>query len=227
MSTSNHITGNTTRQATPDHDLDSLSRFFVTAFPGMDADEQRLARTIYQRLAEGEALSTGHLARELGRSSGQIEPLLDRWGGVFHDSDGKIVGFWGIAVGETRHRMEMDGHVSYGWCAWDTLFIPELVGSTAQVTSTCAGSGETIRLTVSPQRVQAEKPGIVVSFLIPEPEKIETNIVTGFCHAVCFFRSREVGETWAARHPGTFLLTLDEAFAVGKKVNASRYANVL
>ena len=228
MLTSRDITDNKIQKPASGHDLDTLSRFFVATFPAMDEGEQRLAQTIYQQLAVGKPLSIERLAKELGRSIDQIKRTLDQWGGTFYEDDAHIVGFWGIAVGETRHRMEMNGSISYAWCAWDALFIPELVGTMARITSTCASSGKTIRLSVSPEGVQADEPkDIVVSFLIPEQEKIQENITTSFCHYVYFFHSREEGEAWIVQHENTFLLILKEAFELGKKVNASRYADVL
>jgi hypothetical protein len=51
-------------------------------------------------------------------------------------------------------------------------------------------------------------------------------VTASFCHYVHFFRDREAGARWAAQHPGTFLLSLEEAFAVGKRMNAVRYREV-
>jgi hypothetical protein len=44
---------------------------------------------------------------------------------------------------------------------------------------------------------------------------------------VHFFRDREAGEQWIAAHPGTFLLSLDAAFDLGRRVNATRYRDIL
>lgn len=40
------------------------------------------------------------------------------------------------------------------------------------------------------------------------------------CHFVHFFASRQAGDSWTQEHGGTFLLSLDEAFEVGQRVNA-------
>jgi hypothetical protein len=45
-------------------------------------------------------------------------------------------------------------------------------------------------------------------------------VIQGFCHFVHFFVSEVAGKTWTERHPGTFLLSLAEAFELGRKVNA-------
>lgn len=46
-------------------------------------------------------------------------------------------------------------------------------------------------------------------------------------HFVHFFASAETGRRWTAAHPGTFLLTLDDAFALGRLVNARNFEEVL
>ncbi len=124
--------------------------------------------------------------------------------------------------------MVMDGIKSYAWCAWDALFIPELVGSTAQVASTCATTARPIQLSVSLEGAQSTgAEPIVISFLIPDAAKINENVASQFCHYVNFFRCYEAGEEWTSQHEGTFLLTLEDAFEIGRQVNAVRYAAVL
>jgi len=44
-----------------------------------------------------------------------------------------------------------------------------------------------------------------------------------FCHFVFFFSSRQSGERWAAEHPDTFLYSLDDAFALAKRLNARNF----
>jgi len=209
------------------HDLEKLSAFFVDAFPKMNPEEQVLARTIYQQLAQGKPLSLESLAGMLNQAVEVIKKRLVQWGSVFYNNTGGIIGFLGITVDETHHRMQINGKTSYAWCAWDTLFIPELVGATAQVTSTCATTNKPITLAVTPQGVRSAPVDIWVSFLLPDEKAVQENVTTSFCCHVRFFSSRAAGGTWTAQNEGTFLLTLDDAFKVGKKVNAARYANVL
>ena len=98
----------------------------------------------------------------------------------------------------------------------------------AHVESSCPVTGETIRLTVSPSEVESFEPvSTVVSFLIPEAAKAKENIVTNFCHYVHFFSSREAGARWTSAHEGTFLLTVEEAFDLGHRMNQARYRHTL
>lgn len=209
-------------------DPEDLAAFFIRAFPKMDADEQRLALTLYRCLAEGAPVAHAELAGAVGRPPAVVEERLRRWPGVFHDDAQRVTGFWGLSVSETRHRLEVDGKTAYAWCAWDTLFIPALLGATARVSSPCAATSELIRLTISPRGIETSAPeGIVVSFLLPDEGAWRENIVTSFCHHVYFFRSRTDAGAWIASHPNTFLLSLDQAFRLAQAVNRGRYDRAL
>ncbi len=208
--------------------LDEVTKDIVSAFPRLSRADQELALRLYRLLAEGKAVDTVRLAQAVDVPIAEARQTLNQWPGVYYDENDRVIGFWGLTVKETRHRFEVNGKTLYTWCAWDTLFIPELLNATAHVTSTCAATNETIRLTVSPTAAEARKPSdVVVSFLIPDPTKFQENLTASFCHFVFFFRSREAGEAWVSEHKGTFLLSLQEAFTVGRKMNAVQYKDVL
>lgn len=212
---------------TTTHDLDRISDFFVATFPPMNRNEQMLARTIYQQLALGQPLSVERLAGMMSQVAHTIKEILENWGGTFYNDKGEITGFWGISVDKTSHRIQINSINNYAWCAWDTLFIPELVGTTAQVSSTCTTTDEAISLTVAPQGIRLKQTDIWLSFLLPDEKAVQKNVTTSFCCFVHFFSSKAAGKTWTAQNKDTFLLSLNEAFEVGKKVNAARYADVL
>ncbi len=212
----------------PPPDLDKLAKIFVAAFPELDAEGQGLAMTLYRLLSEGQAVSYERLAQVLNTPTETVSQTLSQWPAVFYDESDHIIGFLGLTIKETRHRLHVDGATVYAWCAWDTLFIPQLLNATVNVTSTCAATGEEIRLTVSPSRIEAaDRHDIVVSFLTPDENELREKPITSFCHFVYFFRSREDGETWVEEHDGTFLLSLENAFVVGRKKNALRFGDAL
>ena len=45
------------------------------------------------------------------------------------DERGHVIGHGGLALDETVHRFDVDGRRLHAWCAWDTLFLPELLGA--------------------------------------------------------------------------------------------------
>jgi len=199
----------------------------AAAFPKLSAPEQRIALGLYRLLAEGEPVSSDRLAQHLDLSTNLVRETLNSWPAIYFNDESNVVGFFGLALQETPHRFKVNGRQLYTWCAWDSLFIPELLGKTADVESTCPISGETISLTVSPKRVKNFSPdSVVVSFLSPTTS-FDMNVIAGFCHYVLFFNSEESGNEWIANHKDTFLLTLDEAHDIGRVTNEATFGAAL
>ncbi len=196
-------------------DLDALARETLDAMPTLDVTEQRVAVELYRLLAEGEPVSPERLAQRVGVAADRVALMLEGWPGVFFD-DGDVVGFWGLALPEMPHRFEVDGRRLHVWCAWDSLFIPQILGKPARVASTCATTGAAVSLTVGPERVDAvSPPGTVLSFLRPD-RGVDTDVIQHFCHSVLFFASEDAGRAWTARRSDTFLLTPEEGFELGR-----------
>lgn len=210
------------------HDLNKLVNLFVDTFPQLSVDDQHLTLKLYQLLAEGEPVSYARLSKALGQSTDVAKETLAQWPGVFYDESDRIVAFLGLSVEKTQHQLVVNGRTVYSWCAWDTLFIPELLNATINISSICGASGEEVKLTASPSGIESVVPGdAVMSFIIPDENDLRENITANFCHFVYFFRSFKDGEAWISRHDGTFLLSLEEAFKVGQLVNTARYRETL
>jgi hypothetical protein len=59
--------------------------------------------------------------------------------------------------------------------------------------------------------------GAVISFLGPDG-RFEADVREGFCHYVLFFASRVAGERWTGGHPGTFLVSVEEAAEIARRL---------
>jgi alkylmercury lyase len=181
--------------------------------PSFSPEEQRTAVTLYREHAKGRPVDEARLACALGMSTAEARALLQREsikGLVYADSRGLVLGFGGLAATPTmHHRFEVDGHDLSTWCAWDSLFIPEILGRPARVASCDPESGEHVRLVVTPERIEWVEPSeAVISFVRPDTQIFGTsaaNVMARFCHFVFFFASRSSGERWTAKKPGTFL----------------------
>jgi len=205
----------------------SLAQKMADAFPDLSATEQRTAVGLYRLLAEGEPVSPDRLAQHLDLSKSLVREALNSWPAVYFDDEKNVIGFWGLALGEMPHRFKVNGRQLYNWCAWDSLFIPELLGKTAEVESTCPISGEIISLTVSSRRVENFSPdSAVISFLNPTAS-FDMNVIASFCHYVLFFSSEESGNKWIANHEDTFLLTVNDAFEIGRLTNEATFGAAL
>lgn len=201
-----------------------LATALIDAFPALDDLQRRIALATYRRLARGVPAAPEEIAADAGVAVEQVRRVLADWIGVYSDCENRVIAFWGLALPPMKHRLEVDGVNLHAWCAWDTLFLPELLGKTMRVESACATSGESVHLTVSPAGVESADPTtLFISFICPDASGFRTDIVRNFCHFVHFFRSRADGEAWVAQNPGTFLLTLDEAVELARRKNQAQF----
>ena len=211
--------------------VDAVALGIVKAFPSLDRFEQRLSLELYRLLSGGQPVARAVLADRLDAPMATIDRILDGWPGVFWDSERRIVGYWGLALASayrSPHQLMIDSQRLSAWCAWDTLFLPELLGKPAEVESQSPGIASIVRLVVTPTRVATVEPHDAhVSFLIPDAAGVQKDIVNTFCHFVHFFPSRQDGEAWAAKQPGTFILPVEAAHAIALRKNQAQYGDVL
>ncbi len=186
---------------------------------------------LYRLLAEGQPVPRAALAEPLEVSVEAVNRTLDSWPGVFSDAERRIVGYWGLSIPgayNSPHTLRMNGRTLSAWCAWDTLFLPELVDQTAEIESTSPGNTGIVRLTITPQQVERVEPvAAQMSVLVPDAKEMQKNVVTSFCHFVHFFPSRQTAESWTAKHAGTFLLSIHEAHILAHLKNEAQYRDVL
>jgi len=162
-----------------------------------------------------------------------VNSILDGWPSVFSDAQHRIVAYWGLSIPaaySSPHTLSMNGRTFSAWCAWDTLFLPQLVGHTADIESASPGDTGIVRLTltITPQQVKRVEPVTAqMSVLVPDVQEMRKNIVTSFCHFVHFFPSRQVADLWTAKHPGTFLVSIHEAHVLAGLKNEAQYRDVL
>jgi alkylmercury lyase len=208
--------------------IERLADALIGAVPKLDPGEQTVALALLRTLAKGEPVSEQALAAASGAPEPTIRAALDAWPGVFRDEDGRVVGFMGLSVVEFgEHRVELDGRTLTAWCAWDTLFFPELLAGVARIRSRCPVTGERISLTVGPGGPSEVRPaGTVLSFLAPE-RPFDADVVRSFCHFVRFFASEQAVGEWTARHAGTFILSLEQGLRLGRRTNQATFGSAL
>jgi hypothetical protein len=157
-----------------------------------------------------------------------VEGSLRPWPLVLWDAQQRVVGFWEVHAEQIfpTRPIEVDGATAYAWCAWDTLFITEILGCPTQVTSTDPENGDTVQLGVTPVGVISVDPGGAVSLLLPD-EGLSDDALQRFCHKVHFFTSPEPAEAWIERRSSLLHITIDEAFELGRFTNRLRMSTVL
>ena len=179
-------------------------------------DDAPLALALLHELALGEPVTPAGLAAASARDEANVAAALARWPNVELDDRGRVVAFSGLSIRPTGHRFEVGGRPLYTWCAWDTLFLPAMLGQPARVRSRCPITGAEVHLTVEPDGVRESDPNpLRVSF--PRPGAASTDDITGsFCCHVYFLAGPAAAERWLADHDDALVLTLEEAFELGR-----------
>jgi alkylmercury lyase len=192
--------------------------------------QRALELTLIRSLAKGKPISPERLAEvaelpiEVAR---EIFKSLQNLGADF-DSSGRLTGMV-LTLRPTPHEFHLNGLDLFAWCALDTLFLPALIGQTAEVASTCPVTGEEIRLTVRPDGIESAEPeNVVLSIVVPgHSAACNPGLKGGAQGAVCssmhFFRDRQAASTWLVGQPDVAVLTLQEAWNLASQVWIERF----
>src|SRR5438128_6275723 len=127
----------------------------------MTDEERRLGLEVYRQLARGEPVLRLSLAEALDVPTHDVDELLGHPNLkclTYTDSDGRIIGFGGLAVREMPHRFRIDGRTLYTGCAWDSLFLPGIVDLEAEVDSPAPGGTVRVHVRVAPDGVKESQP---------------------------------------------------------------------
>jgi alkylmercury lyase len=197
--------------------LDDIDSALVEATPRLTRDESDLAITVYQLLAAGEPVRIDAAAVEAGISSERARDILMSWPAVYFDREDRVAGFWGLALNEMPHRLLRAGVDLYAWCAWDPLFLAQIVG-TLDVATDDPVSGDTItyQIAADGRVTHLSHPDTALSFLKPN-RMWDDNVMATFCHYVLQFASSESAHSWTAKHPDTFTIRFDDAQELARR----------
>jgi len=161
---------------------------------------------VYRHLLKGEPMSFARFMDLLGMPAAEAEEILKLHGEV--NIQNHVVGFLGISLIETRHKMLVDGKTIYTWCAADTFIFPRYLDFAAQVQSIDPISGEVVKLSVNGDYLEWTDP---VPLYISSMDTADScDIRNSFCNHTHFFVSEENANTWLKRNPNGKVFLLDD-----------------
>jgi alkylmercury lyase len=136
-------------------------------------DNSRVLSRTWKEIAKGKPVTPDTVEkyiRELGVPAAGAQAFLDKM--AERDEDGNIIGILGMSQGKTwSHKFFVNGNELRTWCAWDTLFLPQCVGQTAEVVSESPVLKKKVTLTISPERIENYSPaGMAVSIVTLDPD---------------------------------------------------------
>ena len=215
-------------------DLETIHRSVIAAFPRLSVQNQRLGLTLYRLLLDDQVVRVEQLASVLNLPTREVVSRLDDAAmrcQTLYDEHRRIVGFGGLSTRQTIHRIEIAGVERFTWCAWDGLFIPQLMNvHPALIESQCPMTGAVIRVTVTTDGVSNSTNDPVMSFTLPDPKQCSASTeqsISCFCDRVRFLESAQAGAAWINGRADSCLLTLGDAFELGQHYNMARFGAVL
>jgi alkylmercury lyase len=182
-------------------------------FPG--CDDAPLASTLVRLLAHGLPVTDAMLAAAVGRSQDDVAAQLARWPNIERDAEDAVTGFSGLTLRATGHSFEVKERRLHAWCAWDTLFLPGMLGATAHVRSVCPVTGRPVELVVAPERVERADPADLYVSFPPAATTATAKITASFCCHVHFLAGADAARAWQDAHPDGDVLDLAAAFELG------------
>src|SRR6266566_186269 len=191
--------------------------------------QERYQRTmlLFEQLArllvQGRPVAPELLARRLHRELDEVRAILGAHPELEYDAQGNLVGS-GLTLVPTTHQFRVEQRTLFAWCAFDTLTYPVELHLSAQVTSRCPVTGSSIQLTVTPEQVLDLDPGEAqVSLVVDVAAECCYNVREDVRNDGHFFASREAALLWQTAHRQAVILSVDEAYQVGRMVEGSRF----
>src|SRR5258708_4873805 len=176
-----------------------------------------------QLLVQGRPVVPELLARRLHRGLEEVRAILQAHPELEYDAQGNLVGS-GLTLVPTAHQFRVEQRTLFAWCAFDTLTYPVELHLSAQVTSRCPVTGSSIQLTVTPEQVLDLDPGEAqVSLVVDVADGCCSNVRQDVCNYGHFFASREAALLWQAAHREAVILSVEEAYRVGKLGEGSHF----
>lgn len=170
-------------------------------------------------LAQGQPVAPERLARLLQWDRDEVLAILQAHPELEYDAQGNLIGS-GLTLVPTTHRVQIEQQTVFTWCAFDTLTYPVDLQVSAHITSQCPVTGKFIRLTVTPDQVRDLDPRDAQVSLVVEvaAECCSQNVREDICNYGHFFASPVAAVRWQAAHPQVVILSVEEAYQVGKLV---------
>jgi alkylmercury lyase len=201
----------------------ALATELAAATPGLNDEAQHLALTLYRLLADGQPVDRARLVARAACSTERVSELLSLWPGVHLDDSDRVIGFWGLSQRPTAHKLLVEDRVLYAWCAWDTIFLPELLDKPTEVESTCPTTGKRICLSVGPAGITDVVPAGTVLSILHRHQPFDNDLIATFCRYVHFFVTPTACEEWASQHDGTFVISLSDGAEIARLTNEARF----
>jgi alkylmercury lyase len=190
---------------------------------------QRVILAIYQRLATGAQVTPEDIGALTRLEPCHVRELLQLVPASAIERNGheSITGFIGLSILPSRHEFHVEGRKLYTWCAFDALFLPELIAKPATIISPCPASGKSIEIELDANGLSRATPqSTVMSIVSPKAESYKDDLQGAFCCHVNFFAGEDSFAEWAEGRVDVAFVSLAEAHEMARSRNQCRFPDI-
>ena len=112
--------------------------------PNLKKEERQISKLLYQKLALGKSVSIETIANELQKPIQEIQDHLKQMAYVEYCAASEISAYRGVTLNQTKHNVFHNNSKIYTWCAFDTLFLADLLVKPVSISSICPTCRKTI-----------------------------------------------------------------------------------
>lgn len=182
--------------------------------------EKRLSKFLYIELVKGFPVPLAKIVEQLHLPEEQAIELLDALDYVEQNQNNEIIAYRGVTLSSAKHTLVTAESTVYTWCAFDTLFLLDLIDEPAHIHSTCATCNK--KLMLKPSMLDGSKfenSSVVMSFLVPEPSAYQESLRASFCCKVHFFCNLNCGQQWSSLQSNIELFSIDDSLTIARERN--------
>ncbi len=195
--------------------------------PELKKEERQISKFLYQKLALGKSIPIETIANELQIPIQDIQVHLKQMAYVEYSATGEISAYRGVTLNQTKHYVFHNNVKIYTWCAFDTLFLADLLVEPVSIFSNCPACGKAISCKVTDRNLISSKDSdIVMSFIIPDKVDFCDDLQNAFCCKVYFFCNQQCGSEWINLSPEIAFFNLAESLVIAQERNRQFLGNV-
>lgn len=216
--------------ATDNANRSPLGQFLTEGYFKANPPElQCMSVAVYRMLSEGTTPNFNEIGRALNMDREQVTGLFSNIPKSAYEfgDDEKLVGFIGLSVTPAPHTFIVGERTLYTWCAFDALFLPEIIGKTAFLKTTCPSTEKPIELLIDANGVQKADPrSCVLSIVSPDIKACCDDLRGAFCNQVNLFINESAFHSWPEKRADSFCVDLTKASQFARQRNEARFPDV-
>jgi alkylmercury lyase len=186
---------------------------FTSIISGLGMD--KVLKVFNYFLAENKSMHISQLAKYMKVNTAEATELAKSRGEL--NSEEELVGFLGLSVVPTNHKMAIGDKTLYTWCAADTLIFPTILNVEAHIISTDPLNNQTVEVKIKDDILLEITPASAMISWIDEID--QSDIRCSMCNRVHFFSSKESATLWHKNNKDARIFTVTDFFTTDISLN--------